>query len=373
MSEPRPEAPVRVPKRRRLLPKLAAASLAFLFSFLVCEVAARLVFPAPPDPAREPQIVYVLSKEVGYLHLPNQRGWIDDGFVTINALGFRGSEPRSPRPSGVPRLLVVGSSNSVGWGVQDDETYCALLERTLPETLRKPAVEVLNWSVSGYKLEHKEQLLRQYGLALDPDYVLLDFSDYDLFAPDATPQAAPASKPVSLPSDGPLAIPHTGQTFRLIAEPSGFSQLLRRSRALYSAKNGLYGLKVTLTGQTSRAANEVALLEGNESPDIADAWQRADATLARVRDLTAHLGGRVGLLIFPVREQVSKSYPQAIYQTRLAELATKHGFFLVDPLTQFREHARRCDELFIPYDRGHPGPLGHRLLAEAIRDALPRR
>src|SRR5262245_896641 len=88
------------PRRRRWRAKLTAIFLALLFSLIVCEVAARVAFPAPPDPTREPQIAYVYSQEVGYLHLPNQQGWIDDGFVTINTLGFRGAEPQTPKPAG---------------------------------------------------------------------------------------------------------------------------------------------------------------------------------------------------------------------------------------------------------------------------------
>ena len=83
--------------------------------------------------------------------------------------------------------------------------------------------------------------------------------------------------------------------------------------------------------------------------------------------------GRVGLLIFPVREQVAKSYPQAQYQERLKAAAAKYGFFVVDPLPRFREHPTKLHELYIPYDRGHPGPLGHKLIADEILESVRER
>ncbi len=361
------------PRRRRWRAKLAAILLALLFSFVVCEVAARVVFPAPPDPTREPQIVYVYSQEVGYLHLPNQRGWIDDGFVTINSLGFRGAEPKTPKPEGLFRLLVIGSSNTAGWGVHDDQTYCAELERQLPALLPGRPVEVLNWSVSGYKMDHKERLLRRYGLGLRPDLLLIDFSDYDLFAPDETPRADADATPEGVSEGSTLSIPHTGKTFQLLNAPSWINRVLRKSRAIYCAKNGLYGLKVLLAGSEPRAANELALLEGNDSPAVEEAWKKVEESLERIGRLTADLRGRVGLLIFPVREQVAKRYPQAQYQERLKAAAARHGFFVVDPLARFRDHPTRLNELYIPYDRGHPGPLGHRLIADEIVESVRER
>lgn len=355
--------------RRRLGPKFAAALIVLLGTFLVCEIAARLVFPAPPDPTREPQIVYVTSDAVGYLHLPSQRGWIDDGFVTINALGFRGAEPLIPKPEGCTRFLVVGSSNTVGWGVHDDQTYCAALEKRLPET-RKTPVEVLNWSVSGYKMEHKERLLAHYGLALKPDYLLIDFSDYDLFAPDDTPRARSILDEAKPSNEGPFRIPHTGQQFQLLPQPGWLNRALRKSRAIYCVKNGLYGLKVALSGHDGRAENEVALLEGRSLPAIDDAWNTVEASFERIHELTKGMKDRVAILIFPVREQVTKEYPHEQYQTRLKALAERHGFQVIDPLPRFRENAARVNELFIPYDRGHPGPLGHQLIAETILDAM---
>ena len=366
MNDAKAAAPPTRPRRRRLGPKLAAVALVLLAAFALCEVAARLVFPAPPDPTREPQIVYVYSDAVGYVHLPDQRGWIDDGFVTINALGFRGPEPKVPKPEGGFRFLAVGSSNTAGWGVHDDQTWCALLGQQLPGT------EVLNWAVSGYKMDHKERLLRGYGLALKPDFLVVDFSDYDLFAPNETPAGNPLDEGSAAP-DGPPMIPHTGRTFRLLPEPSWLNRQLRRSRAIYCAKRGAYGLKVALGGAESRAANEIALLEGKSSPEIDAAWQKVDESLGRIARLTEGMKGRVGVLVFPVREQVGKEYPDAQYQERLRAAAARHGLFVIDPLPRFREHAGRVNELFIAYDRGHPGPLGHQLIAETVLEAVRER
>src|SRR5437660_5953581 len=89
---------------------------ATVFAMATCEVAARVIFPAPPNPTRQPQIRYAVDSELRYVPLPNQRGWIDDGFATTNSLGFRGPEVAFPKPRGRVRVVAVGDSVTFGFG-----------------------------------------------------------------------------------------------------------------------------------------------------------------------------------------------------------------------------------------------------------------
>src|SRR5260370_29076108 len=122
---------------------------ATLFAFLACEGAARAVFPAPPDSTRRPQIVYQFDPEIRYVILPNQRGWIDDGFVTTNSLGFRGREVASPKPRGRLRIVAIGDSVTFGWGVNDTETFCSQLEQMLHKRFPDRDLDVVNLAVGG--------------------------------------------------------------------------------------------------------------------------------------------------------------------------------------------------------------------------------
>jgi len=44
---------------------------ATVFAAATCEVAARIAFAAPPNPARQPQIAYQYDPEIRYIPLPN--------------------------------------------------------------------------------------------------------------------------------------------------------------------------------------------------------------------------------------------------------------------------------------------------------------
>lgn len=55
--------------------------------------------------------------------------------ITTNSLGFRGPEPETPKRR--PRVLALGESVSMGWGVQDTENWTAWVATDLD-------IEILN-------------------------------------------------------------------------------------------------------------------------------------------------------------------------------------------------------------------------------------
>jgi lysophospholipase L1-like esterase len=88
--------------------------------------------------------------------------------VHIDAAGFR-AMPQVAAPD-ARRILVVGDSFAFGWGVEDDETFSAVLARALA---RDAPVEVINAGVPGYSTDQYWLFLRERGFALAPDLVLL--------------------------------------------------------------------------------------------------------------------------------------------------------------------------------------------------------
>ena len=97
--------------------------------------------------------------------------------VRINSLGLRGEE-LEPDPSF--RILAIGDSKTFCQGVEDHETWPALLEERLAKDL--PGTEVVNAGVYGYgALQTKGHLVRVWD-AVRPNVVVYmhsgnDFSD----------------------------------------------------------------------------------------------------------------------------------------------------------------------------------------------------
>src|SRR5437870_7327775 len=131
------------PRWKRLLQNLALS----LVTFLLCAVALEIVLRLngygnleiyEPDPA-----LYWKLK-------PNQDCYtkIDHKPVHINSHGTRGADFVVPKPAKTIRILSLGDSRTFGWGMNDGETYSALLQKHFQEKLGASwRVEVINAGV----------------------------------------------------------------------------------------------------------------------------------------------------------------------------------------------------------------------------------
>jgi lysophospholipase L1-like esterase len=348
--------------KRRIVLTAVAISLALAG----CEVMARMLFPAPPDPTRQPQIVYRVDPELRYVLSPDQHGWIDDGMVTTNSFGFRGNEIVVPKPVDLFRVVALGDSVTFGWGVNDPDTFCARLEQQLRS--RHSKVDVVNLAVPGYATRQEVALLKRNLDRLQPDLVLVGFYSNDL--PDTLDDVRPGSGPgTTIAADGAKA----GQVLRMNPVPSSWAERqARRSRALYTAVHAAKGLIHRGEGKPG-SSMERDLLEGRHTAELEAAWQRVTTQLTDLKDASEASGFAVGLVVLPPREQVMGRFAESDYQKRVRDLAQRFGFFVVDPLPALAKFEGRKDRLFIPYDRNHPSPEGHRLIADAIARSLDDR
>ena len=275
------------------------------------------MFPAPPDPTRQPQIVYRVDPEVRYVLSPNQKGWVDDGFVTTNSRGFRGGEVDIPKPPGRLRIVALGDSVVFGWGVNDADTFCQQLEQQFRARRPDVDVDVVNLAVPGYATRQEVALLQRNLAALQPDVVLLGFYENDL--PDTMDDKNVSGTRIN------VARPADGQELHMSPGPSSWiERQARRSRAVYIASHALKGLVHHGEGKPG-SSMELDLLEGRRSDELETAWQRVSAQLEALKSSAADRGFAAGIVVLPPREQVFGLYPDSEYQKRIGRVAGQSG------------------------------------------------
>jgi lysophospholipase L1-like esterase len=351
----------------RIVPRLGLLAMAMLLGLGLCEVAARLFFDAPPDPTRQPQIGYLTDPDIRYVNVPNQRGWIDDGFVTIDSLGFRGREVALPKPPGRLRIVVVGDSVTLGWGVNDGDTFPAQLEAILRGRFPNRDLEVINLGVGGYDTRQEVTLLERNVARLDPDVVLVGFYSNDV--PDTLDDKGPApAAPPGKAAPAPVKVMHINA-----ADTSSWASLARKSRLAFLAGRTLNRFASRGEWGLARYEMEMQLLAGTDSPALEGAWAEVDRQFDRFRRLADEFHFRAGIVVLPCRDQVVGQYPNAKYQTRIQAIADRLEFFVVDPLPALVAARSGRQALYIPYDRNHPSATGHRVIAGVIAEDLVRR
>jgi hypothetical protein len=74
--------------------------------------------------------------------------------------------------NGTEGVAVIGDSHAMGWGVNDNETFSAILEKKLNK-------KVYNLAVAGYATEREILRLKNSGLLKEINTVVIQYSDND--------------------------------------------------------------------------------------------------------------------------------------------------------------------------------------------------
>ena len=174
---------------RRLRFRIVASVGVLVVVLGVLEVAARAVGPVVPTWAGRDSVGVIMIGHATRLWGMAPGDGNNAGVTAhVNTLGLRGPIPRTPRPAGHARILVLGDSTFFGHGVPDDATIGAAFEIAL--LARGVDVDVANGGIPGYSTEQTRLLLDEVGWSLEPTLLLIGnlwsdnnadgFSDADL-------------------------------------------------------------------------------------------------------------------------------------------------------------------------------------------------
>ena len=158
----------------RALKTLCLNLLLALASLITCVAAMEVFLRATglqPVGEISPGIYRAASDPVlSYELIPDLKKIAFRATMTTNALGFRSP----PLETGKPLVAFLGDSITFGYGVQDDETFPARVQRLLP------SVHVLNAAVPGYALPQQAITFREKVLPLNPSLLVHVFYWNDL-------------------------------------------------------------------------------------------------------------------------------------------------------------------------------------------------
>ena len=117
---------------------------------------------------------------LGHVHVSGSSAQLQGVNLRINILGRRGLEPNLDNASGV-KVLMRGSSITLGWGIPEHATSRAQLERILA-----PQIQVLNGGVGNYNTVRSIALFRSHWRqTVRPDIVIVHYflNDAEILPP----------------------------------------------------------------------------------------------------------------------------------------------------------------------------------------------
>jgi hypothetical protein len=363
-----------------VLKKIFAPLLMLAISGALCLVLAEVVVRvARPQPRLviTPGGLYTPDPPGLYRLSPGYRGRIYNRVeysneIRINGEGLRGPE-LEPGSDGRIRILVLGDSFVFGVGVEDDETFTALLTEHLHDAVG-PA-ESLNAGIPAFGVPDAASWLRRHGLKLEPDVVVMT-----IFLGNDLADAAHVGDEVVI-VDGLLAPRESSR---------GIKVWLHRHSHLYVAIKGLLeqpgfkplraklGLGEPWKVRTLR--EEFGVYSKALETEMAAAVVATDEALASLAALSAEHGFTLVAMLIPSEVQIDPERWQAglasleldpeVYDpaapTRVFHrLLDRHGIPTLDLTEILRDSLARGDELYLRFDR-HWTPEGHAIAAERL-------
>lgn len=264
--------------------------------------------------------------ELGHEHVKDRTAILQSTEIRLNEWGLRGG-PVAPLKPGERRILVLGGSITLGWGVPEAETLTARLEQMFKAEGK--AAQVLNAGVGNYNaLRYVERFFRELE-PLKPTDIVVTF-----FLRDAE-QLDPGGGNFLL-RHSQLAVTAWAAMQNLMA-PHGENVLIDHYKAVYAEDQPGY----------AAMKQELAKL----------------AAYAKQQDV------RIYLAMIPDVHNL-RNYPFRAIHEQMREVAGALGYAYVDLLPGFGSLDPK-DIWAMPGDP-HPNALGHRIMAEQLFPLLNR-
>ncbi len=329
---------------RRALGVALLASGSFALALFAGELATRVFWreptsSRPPVPEAWRNLPDLRTK--GALSLPNLRALNAGALYETNSAGFRGRERAPKKPPGGFRIVVIGDSIAMGWGVSEADSYAARLEALLGAQS-----EVLNFGVAGLDAVEAVERYHTKALAFEPDLVVYGFTLNDLdnehYRHSATDLGDVHRALMAHPSHlwGRVLLPRIGPLREVLYAPLG---------------------------------TPLFELDDNWFHNPA-AWETTLAALDLLAASAKQRGHCAVLLIHPQLHYLNALHPYHRHYDAIARAAQARGFFVVRSIDDFV--GRKDRRLWVASDDPHPGPEAHAMLAARLLEeleALPAR
>ena len=156
-----------------LLVNSALVLFSFVFCLVLAEILVRFLAPQMTGPVQ-----FAFDNELGAIPVPDQQGVRSlPGVYTYSySNDERGMRIVPGATEGRParkRILLLGDSFTYGIGVDDDQTFGAYLQRSIPDAL------IANAGTGGKGTDYALKYLSVRGAELKPDVVVLGFFPND--------------------------------------------------------------------------------------------------------------------------------------------------------------------------------------------------
>lgn len=260
--------------------------------------------------------------------------------INISADGFRYPEKLGPKAPGDLRIFTFGDSVTMGWGVSDQQTYSAQLEKLLRSDCTLNKVQVISAGANAYPAGLAEERIKKVVEdGYQPDMVVMAYS-FNIGFVEHMPELQGAERGKFLQRVRVKSYIRRSAIYNFLIED------LLRELVYYRLRNAM--MKGSWTTEKEKTSVNV------------DRY-RAGLEATRQFCLSKHIP--LVLLLLPSENQGDEMHP---YQKAMLDFAAQNNVPLVNAMQTFR--TKDQNGLFL--DHVHPTAAGHVLLAEDLAKTI---
>lgn len=317
-----------------MIKRIALSAALFLFSTVIALGLAEAILRVKNSSMKNYDIeMWRYARELkvpssdpraGHDHVKQADAVLQSVNIRLNEWGLRG-RPVAPHSS--RRILFLGGSITLGWGVKEDDTVTARVQRILRE--QEPGVEVLNGGVGNYNAERYVGRFFRQLRELNPTDIVVQYFVRDAEKLDA--------------SSGNALIRNSELAVTLWIAASRFSEKLGES---------------SLTQHYADVYRE-------DQPGFVE----MKSSLRKLADYAKANDIRIYLAMTPDVHNL-KQYQLGFVHDLVKRIATEDGYRYIDLLPAFG--GLSPEEVWAMPGDPHPNALGHELMAKAVAPLLMR-
>jgi len=267
------------------------------------------------------------NKDLGHEHKPGFTARLQNVDIRINNLGMRGGEPNLKADT---KIIMLGSSITLGWGVSEELIYPSILKQSLQARTNR-SIEVFNAGVGNYNtFREVESFFLKYK-TLNPDIIVLNY-----FVNDAEILPAPKS-----------------------------NWLLENSQLAVLLWSRLEQIKTKFGVQESFEEHYKNIYQNDF-----EGWILTKKSFAKLGKYANDRNIPVVVAMIPDIHNL-KNYPFGFIHKKIKKLSEDNGFEFVDLYDSFK-NIEKPEEIWAMTGDPHPNAKGHQLIANQLLPVLSK-
>jgi lysophospholipase L1-like esterase len=264
-------------------------------------------------------------KALGHEHIPSKSAKLQNVDISINSLGMRGPEPKQNADI---KIMMLGSSITLGWGVSEDQIYTSILKNELQARSPK-TIEIFNAGVGNYNTSREVEAFFIKHKKLNPNIIVLNY-----FVNDAEILTVP--KPNWLLENSQLAVLLWSRIEQIKTKFGVQESFEEHYRNIYK--------------------------------DNFEGWINTKNSFAKLAKYSKEKNIPVIVAMIPDIHNL-KNYPFCFIHEKIKKLSEDNGFVFIDSYESFK-FIEKPELIWAMPGDPHPNAKGHKLIADQLSLAL---